>query len=227
MLPYQFFSTAQVLARWLMRTDVLTGYVFFPQFCCVFCLCLKLGTESMTVWLRTQVTGWSWNSGKRGSNMAHIVFIRHSLYCLFVFVFLISALDLWPKNTNVSALGITDKCQRQIYQISLTSTKGNKVTVTEKLGPDRVESLHIDKDAGEESLEHLAQYVSQQPDEPQLQVLRHFLQNPTSLLSHLLHRQPRLHGDLKRKQETLFMKATKWTSMKHLFTSPRPTSLAM
>lgn len=53
--------------------------------------------------------------------------------------------------------------------------------------PDHVESFHVDIDASEETLEHLIDSVGHQPDKPQLQIVRHFLQNPTSLLSHLLH----------------------------------------
>lgn len=55
------------------------------------------------------------------------------------------------------------------------------------LDTDHVESFHVKKDAAEESLEHFVQRVGHQPDRPQLQVLSHLLQNPTSLLSHLLH----------------------------------------
>lgn len=64
----------------------------------------------------------------------------------------------------------------------------SEYSINKSFGPDHVESLHVDKDAGKEPLEHLAEDVGHQSDKPQLQVLRHFLQNPTSLLSHLFHR---------------------------------------
>lgn len=66
---------------------------------------------------------------------------------------------------------------------------------------DHVEAFHIDKDAAEESLEHLAEHVAHQPDKTQLQVLGHFLQNPTSIFSHLIHRQARLQRDLRRQKQ--------------------------
>lgn len=65
-------------------------------------------------------------------------------------------------------------------------------------GSDRVQALHVDKDAAEEPLEDLAEHVRHQSDEAQLQVLGHFLQDAACILLHLIHRQTRLHGDLRK-----------------------------
>lgn len=65
-------------------------------------------------------------------------------------------------------------------------------------GSDRVEAFHVDKDAAEEPLEDLGEDVAHQPDEAQLQVLGHFLQDAAGVLLHLVHRQARLQSHLRR-----------------------------
>lgn len=60
----------------------------------------------------------------------------------------------------------------------------------------QVKSFHVDEDVAEEPPEHFAEGVGHQPDKPQLQVLRHLLQNGASVLSHLLHSYSRLCGNL-------------------------------